>query len=207
MGSVAFSWSQNRIASSRCAAVRAMPRHAQRTVSAPAVPCTARCTGEAPARCNPSFSNSSTVGGGRSSLEAATPRLADNRSPASVISRAAVDAAATTSPPGIPPDSLAIESGAPSLGAAIPGRPSCCCAVEAVCPASRSLQANATDATASATPKSDTSRARRPAFMAAPPHRPDTPQGGFRYPEQLLEPNRIRPARAEGTPAADCRRA
>ena len=52
--------SQNRIAASRCANVRATPRHSQRTEPLDAVPRIAMCTGDALANRNP-FSNTSST--------------------------------------------------------------------------------------------------------------------------------------------------
>ena len=53
--------SQNRIASSRCSGVRAMPRQSQRMESSATAPRKARCVGDAPASRSPSSMTSSTV--------------------------------------------------------------------------------------------------------------------------------------------------
>ena len=104
IASVAPSRSQNRMASSRCAVVRAIPRQAQRTVVAPAVPRIARCTGDAPTRRRPSSNSSSTVGASRSSTEA-SPRDRPPADSATIAGRVAVAVEAVVAGPSAAPGS------------------------------------------------------------------------------------------------------
>ena len=110
--SVASRRSQKRMASSRCCAVRAIPRQPQRTESDAGVPRIARCTGDALAPYRPSSSNSSTVDVAPLVVASPRPRTA------SIPAACAAGAVATAGPPD---DAIGTRGGDGLGGGVTPG--------------------------------------------------------------------------------------